>query len=134
MQTFLPYPDFQRSAQSLDRARLGKQRVEVKQILLALQNESGWRHHPAVRMWTGYEPALAAYGLVCCDEWVRRGYKDSLAPFFLATMGDAPLVLPPWFGNADFHQAHRSNLKRKDPVHYKGFTESSTLPYVWPVQ
>ena len=33
MQTFLPYPDFARSAAVLDRQRLGKQRVEVLQIL-----------------------------------------------------------------------------------------------------
>ena len=33
MITFLPYPDFQKSAQVLDRQRLGKQRLEAKQIL-----------------------------------------------------------------------------------------------------
>ena len=32
MQTFLPYADFQRSAQVLDYKRLGKQRVEALQI------------------------------------------------------------------------------------------------------
>ncbi|HET9348893.1 MAG TPA: pyrimidine dimer DNA glycosylase/endonuclease V, partial [Arthrobacter sp.] len=31
MQTFLPFPDFQQSAAALDRARLGKQRVEALQ-------------------------------------------------------------------------------------------------------
>lgn len=33
MITFLPYSDFQQSAQVLDRQRLGKQRLEAKQIL-----------------------------------------------------------------------------------------------------
>ena len=33
MQTFLPYPDFARSARVLDRKRLGKQRVETLQVL-----------------------------------------------------------------------------------------------------
>ena len=32
MQTFLPYADFKRSAESLDNKRLGKQRVEAMQI------------------------------------------------------------------------------------------------------
>jgi len=32
MQTFLPYADFKESAQCLDYRRLGKQRVEAKQI------------------------------------------------------------------------------------------------------
>ena len=35
MQTFLPYPDFARSARCLDNRRLGKQRVESYQILRA---------------------------------------------------------------------------------------------------
>jgi len=30
MQTFLPYPDFARSAAVLDRQRLGKQRLEAR--------------------------------------------------------------------------------------------------------
>ncbi len=34
MQTFLPYDSYADSAAVLDRARLGKQRVEAKQILL----------------------------------------------------------------------------------------------------
>lgn len=36
MQTFLPYPDFKKSAQCLDYQRLGKQRLECKQILQTL--------------------------------------------------------------------------------------------------
>ena len=43
MQTFLPDPDFARSARCLDRLRLGKQRVEVLQLLRALLVPgSGW--------------------------------------------------------------------------------------------
>lgn len=54
MQTFLPYADFARSAQVLDRARLGKQRVETKQIMLALTTEYyGWKYHPVTLMWSG---------------------------------------------------------------------------------
>ena len=49
MQTFLPYPDFVASARCLDRRRLGKQRVEVLQLLRALLVPgSGWANHPAV--------------------------------------------------------------------------------------
>ena len=38
MQVFLPYPDFKKSLESLDNKRLGKQRVEAKQILNVLLN------------------------------------------------------------------------------------------------
>ena len=59
MQTFLPYPDFQKTAQCLDNKRLGKQRVEARQIISTLEGKSnGWRNHPAVKMWKGYEDCL----------------------------------------------------------------------------
>jgi hypothetical protein len=45
MQTFLPYPDFAESARCLDRQRLGKQIVEVVQILQALKNPTVGRWH-----------------------------------------------------------------------------------------
>lgn len=48
MQTFLPYPSFAESARVLDRQRLGKQRVEVLQLLRALTGQTkGWANHPA---------------------------------------------------------------------------------------
>lgn len=62
MQTFLPCPDFGRTAACRDARRLGKQRVEALQMLNALGDSAHrWRNHPAVRMWSGYEPALRLY-------------------------------------------------------------------------
>ena len=46
MQTFLPHKIFHISAEMLDYRRLGKQRVEAKQILNALDpeyNKKGWK-------------------------------------------------------------------------------------------
>ena len=84
MQTFLAYPDFTQSAKVLDRQRLGKQRVEAKQILQTIMDPSrGWQHHPAVSMWRGYTRQLAQYGAAICREWIDRGYNDSLLPFFI---------------------------------------------------
>ncbi|WP_308219790.1 MSMEG_6728 family protein [Gordonia sp. McavH-238-E] len=81
MQTFLPYPDFRRSAEVLDPARLGKQRVETLQILRALELfDYGWSSHPAVTMWRGHTPALVAYGLAFVDVWTGEGRADSTAP------------------------------------------------------
>ena len=79
MQTFLPYPDFRKSAQSLDNKRLGKQRVEAYQIWRVLKGfTKGWRRHPAVLMWEGYTCFLAMYCNACIDEWVLRGYKNNM--------------------------------------------------------
>lgn len=140
MQTFLPYPDFAMSAACLDNKRLGKQRVEAKQIYLALTNPTyGWQNHPAVKMWKGYSIALTFYGECVCAEWIKRGFKDSLRDWFYnegLVEGMNELPMPLWVGNSDFHASHRSNLLRKDPVWYGkfGWTEPNNLPYVWPVE
>ena len=138
MQTFLPYADFKQTARVLDYRRLGKQRVEAKQILMALRSETkGWVNHPATRMWAGHEPALIQYGLDICHEWVHgRGYKDTLTDFFLeqASQFTGPIVMPKWIGDTEFHLAHQSNLVRKDPVYYGAMFPGvqDDLEYVWP--
>ncbi len=135
MQTFLPYPDFFRTALVLDDRRLGKQRVEVYQILRTLQGEtSGWRNHPAVKMWRGYEGCLAYYGMTICNEWRWRGFRDRMMSR-IAQWAVPIIVIPPWLGDEKFHESHRSNLLRKNSEHYGkfGWTETATLPYVWPV-
>lgn len=134
MQTFLPFDDFKLSAQVLDNKRLGKQRVEVYQILIALIEEHGWVHHPATKMWKGHTNALVTYGLAVCEEWIRRGNKDTLheriAAFYNLNLDNS---YPIWFGNEDFHQSHRSNLLRKDFGYYsKRFDDPIDLPYCWP--
>lgn len=142
MNTFLPYPDFLASAATLDRLRLGKQRVEVLQILTALSRGPGapWYAHAATRMWLGHEPHLVAYGLVVCAEWIMRGYRDTCAGKISALLGhfggsrDA-YTAPPWLGDEALHLAYRSNLVRKMPEHYRQFWPDvpDNLEYVWPV-
>lgn len=142
MQTFLPSPDYTETARILDYRRLGKQRVECKQILMAMnKNSGGWRNHPATKMWRGHEVELCQYAKAMCEEWIKRGYKDSLLPFFTAAhdqyVSDGRNETPPaWLGEDDVHASHRSNLLRKDPEYYGkfGWTEGAGLEYVWPVQ
>ena len=141
MQTFLPYPDFAESARCLDRQRLGKQRVEVLQLLRALLVPgSGWSNHPAAKMWRGHEASLIDYGLAICDEWhYVRKYEDTVAGKITDLMLDYGFDKsndPPWLGSPEFHSSHKSNLLRKDPIWYGqfGWTEPPTLEYVWPVR
>lgn len=160
MQTFLPYADFEQSAKCLDMRRLGKQRVEVLQLLTAMTTGpekkvklgnseivrvTPWYNHPAAKMWCGYERALCEYGFAVCEEWLERGYKDTchgkIAKIFDSldhsyfSEPNSKLVTPPWLGNEDFHAAHRSNLLRKDADWYGqfGWTEPNDLPYIWSV-
>ncbi|MET8575325.1 MSMEG_6728 family protein [Streptomyces sp. NPDC005012] len=150
MQTFLPYADFRRSALALDRRRLGKQRVEALQVFRALTVPGyGWQHHPAVRMWAGYEEALVRYGLEVCRVWREQGRPDtcadSLTAEYAALRPDAADVrpqqelaeageLPAWLGDRAFHRSHRSALLRKDPEEYAARFAGvpDDLPYVWP--
>lgn len=149
MQTFLPYADFAATARVLDQRRLGKQRVEALQVLRALTVPGyGWRHHPAARMWTGYEEALTRYGLEICRQWTDSGHGDTCAAALLAELRAVKSIaaprdqaalawagaLPPWLGDSAFHRGHQSALLRKDQAFYGRFFPDvpKDLPYVWP--
>jgi hypothetical protein len=150
VQTFLPYPQFAATARVLDARRLGKQRVEALQVLRGLTVPGhGWRRHPAVRMWAGYEEALVRYGLEICRCWCAAGRADTCAATMLADLRAATGIirprsqdelaaagaLPPWLGEPDFHRSHRSALVRKDPANYARLFPGvpDDLPYLWPV-
>jgi hypothetical protein len=131
MQTFLPYKNFTQSLACLDRQRLGKQRVEARQILNALADPSyGWQNHPAVRMWRDWRPALEWYHDIAIATWVSRGYNNTME--YISP--DGPVNYPDWLTD-DLCASHRSNLLRKFPDWYKqfGWTEPDNLPYMWPV-
>jgi hypothetical protein len=145
MQTFLPYPSFERTARVLDLRRLGKQRVEALQVLRAQHIPNyGWRHHPVVKMWRGHDEALVSYGVAICREWLRRGHRDTVLEQLLAlaprgeVLSQAELrargLLPPWLGNRAFHRSHQSSLVRKAPDIYRAVFPNvpEDLPYVWP--
>jgi len=148
VQTFLPYPDFERSARVLDVKRLGKQRVECLQVVRGLTVPGyGWRHHPAVKMWRGHLEALGRYTLTCCEVWTEGERADTCAATVVLDLGEAGVTrirtqaeladagaLPAWLGDPAFHLSHQSSLVRKDPDHYgprfPGVPDD--LPYVWP--
>lgn len=137
MQTFLPYPDFAESAKCLDYRRLGKQRVEVLILLKSLyhpEQSKGWKNHPCREMWRETPQSLVHYGLVICEEWVSRGYKDTCYDKINAYNTNAPLNgMPRWLGRADIHLSHKSNLIRKMPQHYRPIWPdvADDIPYVW---
>lgn len=146
MQTYLPFPDFERSAAILDRKRLGQQRVEAWQILQAMdmRSDSPMVDHPAVKMWTGYPLALISYLRFIIARWTEMGYHpgnhDTLEEMFWH--GDFVEVfpggssLPPWIGDEKLHLSHQSTLKREDPEHYEHLFVPDIpldLPIQWPM-
>lgn len=138
MQTFLPYANFWVVAHCLDYRRLGKQRVEAKQILNVLMGKAkpgkngkiAWENHPAVKMWRGYEPCLAHYMNAMIHTWIDCGYKNNMDMIYLPNIKS-----PWWLGDERLHSSHRANLLRKDYEHYSKFewTEDPATEYFWPV-
>jgi len=156
MQTFLPYADFKKSAECLDYRRLGKQRVEAMQIINLLEKHDAgedisklpWGNHPAVKMWIGCTYSLKMYYNYILKEWIDRGYKNNMEYYtdikglenYKSYDGKRQfpkhiqaVELPNWFGRKDFHDAHKSNLLRKDKEFYGKYNWDvpDDLPYVW---
>lgn len=160
MQTFLPYPSFAQSVRVLDRARLGKQRLENVQILRAITVPgAGYASHSATRMWRKNLHSLMLYHEAVIHEWVDvRGYKDKQWEKFHGILDDHLALFPEdgrnedepfWIGDPEFHRSHQSNLLRKahtmtdDQMRRLGIGRDyydqffpdvpDDLEYVWPV-
>jgi len=151
MQTFLPFDNFDKVAKHLDWIRLGKQRVEAKQILYCLEQPNRWIHHPAVQMWKGHKSALTEYMNAMIREWVVRGYKNNMPIIKVHTLVPEK---PKWIGDPEIHRSHRMMLvwksindflekgKRVNFDWYKqfGWAEEyignldSFTGYIWPVE
>jgi len=137
MQIFLPYPNFRQSLRALDNKRLGKQRVETYQIISAITRRpkldgtpyKGWLNHPCTVMWRNNLPALKMYLNISIEEWVSRGFKNTMDFEDI----DDEVEMPEWFGNDKFHSSHRANLLKKEPEFYSQYqwTENPLNPYVW---
>jgi hypothetical protein len=83
-------------------------------------------------MWKPYPDALKLYINTMIEEWVRRGYKNTIQLYKI----NNNIQMPTWLGLEKFHASHRSNLKRKDELFYKkyGWNESPDLSYLWPIE
>lgn len=139
MQTFMPYDDFYLSLNCLDNKRLGKQRVEAKQILNVLLNRprkdgqpyKGWVNHPCVRMWRGYENALKEYFNISLMVWEERGFINNME----YEEHDGCVPLPDWVNAPILYMSHRSNLLRKDYEFYSKYGWQNEIgpnePYAW---
>lgn len=135
MQTFLPLPNYRATAQCLDYRRLGKQRIEAKMLLEILTTDDkhpNWRHHPIVHLWRGYEYSVCMYGMIMCEEWIDRGFKDNTLKWFQdkhAELKDQPYQ----YFSEELRSSHRAALLAKDFIHYSqmSWKEKPVINYVW---
>lgn len=153
MQTFLPHINPTETAKVLDSKRLNKQILECYQILNVLSGKSptgGWRNHPAVLMWKGYERGLWQYVQAMIQEAKRRGIRTENNEANLNTLKNICWnnwgSNPPSFWNDSTKimrliTTHKANLFDKDPMYYVHFGYAkhslynqpccSTCKYYW---
>lgn len=143
--TFVLSTDKNKLFSHLDKKRLGKQRLEAKQIINLLERydetgelSGGFSNHPATRMWLGYTDALKVYFNLCVDEWINRGGKNTMELYdvdvdkyrivqcsFDFFTGKAEFqedfdefCFPVWFSYPPLILSHLASLIRKDEEFY----------------
>lgn len=159
MQTFITSDegDWVYTAQTLDNLRLNKQALEGWQILMSLleidpkgeyRQARGWKNHPAVKMWSGYELSLYGYIQVMVKEWHSRGYNSTIGDKATETIQVAyenNLLADyeePWWRNPTtmkkLASTHRQALLWKNYPHYSQFgwaedtgEQPDTYEYFW---
>ena len=103
--------------------------MQIHNIVSKKRTSGGWINHPIVKMWEQYPDALAIYHNYCIDEWINRGYKNTMKKIII----NDNIIMPKWLGDERLHSSHKSNLLRKYPEYYKKFNwaETPDLPYFW---
>lgn len=148
---FLPYADFRKSIECLDKKRLYKQLVECIQLLsVIIQGKKGFANHPVTKMWRNHTKALSYYAQICCDVLKEKYpvFIDSVLRMEERLIFDFgginkdcedreydPQIDNPWFvGDSAFHDSHKSSLWHKNPQEYHQFEQFNTIKsYKWPV-
>lgn len=142
--TFVTSNSVSECASNLDNKRLGKQRVEAKQIIDCIESKltKGFGNHPATLMWKDHIIGLKYYCNAMIKEWKSR--KNSKGEPFKNTMEiyeldikDEKEIMPWWFYCKQLQLTHKCSLLRKNPVYYKfELTEKEQefmyTGYMWP--
>lgn len=145
----------------LDYQRLGKQRVEAKQVIDILEYydehgvmpDQGWTDHKVTKMWKGHTKALKCYFNEVVKYWIKRGYKNNYELYenveceIIRCHFDGKKAIfekqankdtfPLWFSFPPFHFSHRAALYMKDSSYYSYLVDENVRPYIgkgylWP--
>jgi hypothetical protein len=123
MQVFMPYADYKKSVQALDKKRLVKQSLEATQLLDIIFNlptksgkpRKGWMNHPALIAWKDTPGALIEYLIHNATEMKARGCKTDYVDRKLQEYKKFTTSLqnPIWLGDEEIHSSHRFRLLQK---------------------
>ncbi len=125
-QTFLPFPDYEKSAQILSDKHLKHTEAVAKEVLDGLLES-----HPVSKMWRGFEHQLCTYAIEVSCELLDRGIETKLLEQFAKKRNDLPdNGLPYWLGTEILHSSHRAMLNHKDG-NYCFSEKPNSIPH-WP--
>lgn len=138
MNVFLPYADYQKSIECLDKRRCLKQVVEASQLIDGLLSRGSirWTSHPASRMYKFNLSSLIDYYNKCLNH-AKSFWKINFKK--LTMIENSSIVIhPEWLGNEQFHSRMRARLLYKDFNWYSqfGWTEKpidESQGYIWPI-
>lgn len=145
----------------LDYQRLGKQRVEARQIIDILEfydlngfiPDQGWIDHKVTKMWKGHTKALKCYFNEVVKYWIKLGYENNYELYenveceIIRCKFDGKKAIfekeanentfPISFSFPPFHFSHRAALYMKNPDYYSYLIDENTKPYIrkgylWP--
>jgi hypothetical protein len=128
--TYLPYPSFELSAEVLDNKRLVTQRLHAfKLIKTIVEGEGPLTAHPASHMWGRNPAALMRYHDVIVNHISLRFMRPGGFRF-----DQKAYTMPDWFGDLEFHSRHKASLLAQDEAHYRKFDwlERPQICYLWP--
>lgn len=142
MQVFVPLPNFNDSRKVLDKKRLFKQVIEIRQILAGMgmkveKNDGTFyrpthKNHPIYKTWEDQQGCLMHYHDLLLYECQQRNIKTNIKNFFPDSLLHK-FDYPSWWGREDFHSRHRAALLAKNPEWYGqfGWSEEPKIDYVW---
>ena len=138
-QTFLPYPNFKKTARVLDNKRLNStinEGYEAYCYNLGNPSNRPLRHphgHCVNRLWKGYEHTLRRYLTTLKKEAISRGLKPMNTEWFISLEPEHNKQ-PPWLGINIFHTLYKRHLLYKDPLYYTKYFKRQypTLGYIAP--
>lgn len=108
---------------------LRRQKTQEKKKIMQLR---GWVGHPAREIWRGHEKALAYYGLLICQEWESRGYKEETAPKIAAVAADFKWTSwPDWMQDPEVHLHMKQSLRYKEVVNNANLVAQKKNPVWW---